>query len=69
MQRAAVRAGVGIALLGDFRENLDDPRMTRLDVALPKLERDLWLVVHRDLRQAPAVRAVADFLVEVLAEA
>ncbi|HYG04888.1 MAG TPA: LysR family transcriptional regulator [Stenotrophomonas sp.] len=68
VQRAAVRAGVGIALLGDFPENLGDPAMTRLDVGLPKLERDLWLVVHRDLRQAPAVRAVAEFLVEALAE-
>jgi len=68
VQRAAVRAGVGIALLGDFRENLEDPRMTRLALPLPKLERDLWLVVHRDLRQAPAVRAVAEFLADVLAE-
>lgn len=69
VQRAAVRAGVGIALLGDFPENLADPRMVRLDMPQPKLERELWLVVHRDLRQAPAVRAVAEFLVEVLAEA
>ena len=63
-----MRAGVGIALLGDFQENLQDPRMIRLDLPMPKLERDLWLVVHRDLRQAPAVRAVAEFLVEILAE-
>lgn len=31
------------------------------------MERELWLVVHPDLRQAPAVRAVAEFLVEVVA--
>jgi len=68
VQRAAVRAGAGIALLADFPENLRDPDLTRLPVDTPPLARDLWLVVHRDLRQAPAVRAVAEFLVEVLAE-
>ena len=68
VQRAAVRAGVGVALLADFPENLRDPGLARLAPGSPVLERDLWLVVHRDLRQAPAVRAVADFLVEVLAE-
>lgn len=68
VQRAAVRAGAGIALLADFPENLADPAMARLEVPGPRLERDLWLVVHRDLRQAPAVRAVADFLVEVLVD-
>ncbi|MEM1034230.1 MAG: LysR family transcriptional regulator [Myxococcota bacterium] len=31
--------------------------------------RDVWLVLHEDLRQARPVRAVADFLVEVFAEA
>ncbi|WP_187344866.1 hypothetical protein [Cystobacter ferrugineus] len=28
--------------------------------------RDLWLVLHRDLRHTARVRALADFLVEML---
>lgn len=35
--------------------------------ALPS--RDLWLVMHEDLRRAPPVRAVADFFVEIFDEA
>lgn len=28
--------------------------------------RDIWLVVHRDLRRSATIRAVMDFLVEVV---
>ncbi|HBK47272.1 MAG TPA: LysR family transcriptional regulator, partial [Xanthomonadaceae bacterium] len=68
VQRGAVRAGVGVALLADLPDNLADPAMTRLPGGVGVLERELWLVVHRDLRQAPAVRAVAEFLAEALSE-
>jgi DNA-binding transcriptional LysR family regulator len=30
------------------------------------ISRDVWLAVHRDLRQVPAVRAVMEFLVSCL---
>ena len=32
----------------------------------PKPDLDLWLLVHKDLRSIPRVRAVADFLFETL---
>ena len=32
-----------------------------------RFSRDIWLVVHRDLRRAAPVRAVMDFLIEVVA--
>lgn len=68
LQRAAVRAGAGVALLADFPGHADDPGLVRLPEGGDVLSRELWLVVHSDLRQAPAVRAVADFLIEHLAE-
>lgn len=61
VQQAAARAGAGVALLGDFAA-AGDPGLARLDAGAATLQRDVWLVVHRDLRRAPAVRAVADFL-------
>jgi DNA-binding transcriptional LysR family regulator len=69
VQRGGVRAGVGVALLADLPGHLEDPAMVRLPGGCEVVERELWLVVHRDLRRAPAVRAVAEFLVEALAEA
>lgn len=67
VQRGAVRAGVGVALLGDLPGNVGDPAMARLPGGIGVMERELWLVVHRDLRRAPAVRAVAEFLAQALA--
>jgi len=32
-----------------------------------KMSRELWLLVHRDLKAAPRFRAVIDFLVDRLA--
>lgn len=63
----AVRAGVGVAglpcFLGDREHDL-----VRIDDDLPSFSRDIWLVVHRDLRKTPAVRAVMDFVVAVVSE-
>jgi DNA-binding transcriptional LysR family regulator len=63
----AVRAGVGIAglpcFLGD-REN----DLVRIQQDAPSFSREIWLVVHRDLRNAPTVRAVMDFVVAVVTE-
>ncbi|WP_341704248.1 LysR family transcriptional regulator [Ferrovibrio sp.] len=57
---AAARAGACAVLLPDyigrgFPELVPDPGKA-------VVSRDLWLVVHRDLRRAPRVRVVADFL-------
>jgi DNA-binding transcriptional LysR family regulator len=60
-QWAAARAGVGIAALPHFLGNRDDGLRI---VKMPGkgLELDVWLAVHQDLRGAPAIRAVMDFL-------
>ena len=60
-QAAAARASVGLAALPDFLGDRDDG-LARYEVGGKQVRRDVWLVVHRDLRQAPAVRAVMDFL-------
>jgi DNA-binding transcriptional LysR family regulator len=60
-QAAAARSGVGLAALPRFLGD-HDPRLTRHDTGRKPAGREVWLVVHRDLRRAPAVRAVASFL-------
>jgi len=58
---AAARAGAGVAVLPHYL-GAADPELEH--VPMPDEPRDtLWLVVHRDLRATPRVRAVLDFLV------
>jgi DNA-binding transcriptional LysR family regulator len=64
-QAAAARAGLGLATLPHFLGD-GDPRLERYQSRQKEVGRDLWLVVHRDLRRAPAVRAVMAFLVDCL---
>ena len=63
----AVRAGIGVAglpcLLGD-----KDPDLVQIHKGVPFFARDLWLVVHRDLRKTPPVRAVMNFVSQVIAD-
>ena len=42
-----------------------DPALTRLGPALADVGADQWLLVHRDLRALPRVRAVMDALVQL----
>lgn len=63
---AAAAAGLGLALLptpmGD-----SNPALARVEPeAPPVLTRDVWLVVHRDLRAVPRIRVVLDFLAALL---
>jgi DNA-binding transcriptional LysR family regulator len=60
-QAAAARSGLGIAALPHYLGD-GDPRLQRYVVTQKPVSRDVWLVVHRDLRRVPAVRAVMDFL-------
>lgn len=60
-QRSAAASGLGIAALPHYLGD-GDPRLQRYEVTQKPITRDVWLVVHRDLRQVPAVRAVMDFL-------
>ena len=42
-----------------------DPRLRRVGGVLPEVSTEQWLLVHRDLRALPRVRAVMDALVEL----
>jgi DNA-binding transcriptional LysR family regulator len=63
----AVRAGVGVAGLPCFIGDRDRD-LVRIHDDVPSFARDIWLVVHRDLRKTPAVRAVMDFAAAVISE-
>lgn len=58
---AAARAGVGLAALPRFLGD-GDRSLAAVAVKAKPVAREVWLAVHRDLRGAPAVRAVMDFL-------
>lgn len=67
VQWQAVRAGIGI---GFAARNLgaDDPDLVHLmpKAKIPPLP--MWLVVHREIRSSPHIRAVYDFLADALTE-
>jgi DNA-binding transcriptional LysR family regulator len=63
-QAAAARAGYGVALLPRYVAADDDGLVQVLPgERLP--ERDVWLVIRRDLTKVPRVRAVTDHLFDV----
>jgi DNA-binding transcriptional LysR family regulator len=64
-QVAAARAGLGVAALPHYLGD-SDPHLQRHVVTQKPVSRDVWLAVHRDLRQVPPVRAVLEFLVSCL---
>jgi DNA-binding transcriptional LysR family regulator len=63
-QTAAARTGLGVA--GPHFLGEGDPRLKRCEDMPEPPSRDVWLVVHRDTRQAPPVRAVMEFLTECI---
>jgi DNA-binding transcriptional LysR family regulator len=63
----AARAGVGVAGLPCFIGERERD-LIRIDESAPYFARDIWLVVHHDLRKTPAVRAVMDFVVAAVSE-
>jgi DNA-binding transcriptional LysR family regulator len=63
----AVRAGVGVAGLPCFIGDRQDD-LVRIYDDVPSFKRDIWLVVHRDLRKTPAVRAVMNFVAGVISD-
>ncbi len=64
----AAQAGAGLAGLPRFLGD-SDPALVRILEGVPEFARDIWLVVHADLRNTPAVRAVMDFITDVISEA
>lgn len=64
-QIQAVLAGLGRGLLPDFVA-AGEPGLRRLSDG-PLLEREVWLLLHPDLRHLPRVIAVAEWLQQVFA--
>lgn len=66
-QYAAAKAGLGVALLPCvMADGCED--LIRVAALQPEA-RPVWMVIHADLRNAPAVRAVADILVDAFSQA
>jgi DNA-binding transcriptional LysR family regulator len=63
-QYAAARMGAGVAGLPCFIGETDTA-LRRLDHAGEHFARDIWLVVHEDLKRSATIRAVIDFLVSI----
>ncbi|MCB1909703.1 MAG: LysR family transcriptional regulator [Rhodocyclaceae bacterium] len=61
-----VRAGVGVGLVDCFAGDAD-PGLRRARLQ-PVLQSEMWAVVHADMRGTARVRAVMDFLTEIIAE-
>jgi DNA-binding transcriptional LysR family regulator len=56
------RAGAGLAVLPCYLGD-PDPQLQRLGDVLPEVFAEQWLLVHRDLRALPRVRAVMDAVI------
>lgn len=66
-QIAAVRAGLGLAVIPDFLAVNDD--FVRVISPEQMFSAEVWLVTHADLVASARVRAVADFLCEQVVRA
>lgn len=65
-QLTAARAGMGIAVLPRFLVDRD-PDLAALPFGGPALSREIYLVVHADMRRSPVVRTVMSFIAERIA--
>lgn len=64
----AVRAGVGVGFVSDYVARSDTAVVALLPMLrIPPLP--LWLVVHREIRTSPRIRAVFDFLAQAVPKA
>ncbi|MBU9259456.1 LysR family transcriptional regulator [Burkholderia multivorans] len=64
-QQAAARTGIGVAGLPVFIGD-NDPALQRLPFDGEPFHREIWLVVHADLRRSPLIRVVIDFVSETV---
>lgn len=60
----AVRAGLGLAMIPCMMAR-DYAELVSVPTHLPPLTREMWLLFHRDVGRAPAVRTVIDRIVEI----
>lgn len=63
---AAARSGIGVAGLPCFLGDAD-PGLVKLDHDNALFSRDIWLVIHRDMKRSPVIRAVMDYFAECFA--
>lgn len=63
----AARAGAGVAGLPCFLGDAD-PNLVQIGEDVPSFSREIWLLVHRDLRKTPSARAVMDFVVALITQ-
>lgn len=63
----AARAGLGAAALPGFLADHDPALSLLADHTCPSV-RQLWLVMHPDVKRSPRVRLIADLLVELFAQ-
>src|SRR5574342_900350 len=61
---AAARHGLGVVLLPCYMADAD-PALRRLDGPEPDRQ-EIWLLVHGDLRRTPRIRAVIDWLGDLI---
>jgi len=66
--QAVAGLGLGVTLLPDYMAE-PDRALVRVPGPQDVFRRELWLVVHGDLRRSPPIRAVMDFLSEAIGEA
>ena len=67
MRVEAIRAGTGRGELPCYIGD-SHPLLERVSPPIPELAATYWMIVHRDLRRAPCVRAVIDWLKALFAE-
>ncbi|WP_266157055.1 LysR family transcriptional regulator [Dyella silvatica] len=67
IQAVAAQGGVGVAALPHFLGTQFG--LVTVPMKGAPLERDVWLAVHRDVRNLPRIRAVMTFLAECLGQA
>jgi DNA-binding transcriptional LysR family regulator len=67
MHVEAIRAGTGRGVLPCYVGD-GHPLLERLTLPIPEIAAEYWIIVHRDLRRAPCIRAVMDWMKAVFAE-
>ncbi|MBV9553072.1 MAG: LysR family transcriptional regulator [Alphaproteobacteria bacterium] len=67
MRVEAIRAGTGRGELPCYVGD-SHPLLERLGAPIAELAAEYWMIVHRDLRRAPCVRAAIDWMKAVFAE-
>jgi DNA-binding transcriptional LysR family regulator len=62
---ALVRDGAGVAMLPDFVAAMDRDLVDAMP-KMPRLQREIWLVVHSDMKTAPFIRILLSELQRAL---